>query len=95
MLQETLVTADFINYISNFHIDFLSSHIPSFDPSIEGLNGRPKGGLSIFWNKKFDKFISPVIYSDNIMGLKLKVGKISYLLINMYTCHVMIVKLLP
>ncbi len=44
LLQETLVTADLINSISNFNADFMSSHVQSRDPCIEGLHGSPRGG---------------------------------------------------
>ena len=72
MLQETLLTEDNISYVSNYDKDFTCSHTLSDDPRIKGLEGRQKGGLSIYWRKKYNKFITPILFSDRIMYLKIK-----------------------
>lgn len=84
LLQETLITEEGINSISNFNLEYMSCHIPSFDPAVEGRNGRPRGGLSVFWNKKLDKFVTPIIYCKNVMGLKINFDNEVILLLNVY-----------
>ena len=52
-------------------------------PSIATL-GRPKGGLAILWNKKLDAIIEPCLYSDFLMGLKIKNNNSNVILLNVY-----------
>lgn len=84
LVQETLLTADSYDFVSKFHLDFVSYHVPAIDPCIDGLNGRPRGGLSIFWNKKLEMYVTPEVYNENIMGLKIQSNDCHYLMLNVY-----------
>ncbi len=84
LLQETMIPSDMIDSISNINLDFQSCHIPSYDPNINGHEGRLRGGLSIFWNKKFDKYVEPIVFSNVILGLRLKFNQFKYLILNVY-----------
>ena len=84
LLQETLIFSDDLDSISNLALDYANAHIPSFDPVLRGEAGRLRGGLSIFWHKRLDKAIAPKIFSEEIMGIKLIVHGVSYLILNIY-----------
>ena len=84
MLQEILLSADDLNIAQKLNPNFLSCHVPSYDPSVLGLNGRLSGGLSIFWNNSLNSFIKPINCSDNILGVRFSYNNISILIINIY-----------
>jgi hypothetical protein len=84
LLQETIITEYEIDSISNIDLNFKFCHAPSTVPNILGKGGRPKGGLSVFWHKKIDKIITPVVFTTNIMALKLEISDSIYYLFNVY-----------
>jgi hypothetical protein len=83
-LQETLIGADQLDFASSLSAEFSSAHTHSYDPCLHGEEGRPRGGLSIYWRRSLLEKVTPIKYSDNIMGLRISVGPINYLLLNIY-----------
>ena len=50
-LQETWTIDSNINILGNIHNDFLFTGISGVDHTVEILQGRPKGGVSILYKK--------------------------------------------
>ncbi len=84
LLQEILITNTEINCINSLSSDFYCDYVASFDPYLHGLSGRPIGGLAIYWKKDLNNHVKSVIYSDNIMALKINMNNLCYLLVNVY-----------
>ncbi len=84
LLQEILLSSDTLDFATNIDSSFYCAHVPSFDPCLHGLNGRLRGGLSVYWNKKLNNIVRPLYFSDCMIGLTISIGNVNYLLINVY-----------
>ena len=82
-LQETFLSSANANFIAGLckNINFCISDC-TYNSSCE--RGRPKGGLVIIWKNNLDKLISPILFHDNYLGIRLKSGDNSHVLINTY-----------
>ena len=87
LLQEIIITYSEIDFLNRINDEFHCSFVPSFDPTLNGLNGRPKGGLCIFWRISLNDIIKSTPYTDNIMGVKIGNSNFSILLLNVYMPH--------
>ena len=82
-LQETFVDTVSSTIFENFHPNFVSSYVPAFRKN-DISAGRPIGGLALFWRKTLNIKYFPVLFTERIMGLKIQIENINYLLINIY-----------
>ena len=84
LLQETWLMPHNTDFLNDIHVDFNAHSISAVSCS-EILVGRPYGGLSILWRKKYDVFCSLVNYSDpRVLGMRLSAGGTDTLIINVY-----------
>ena len=82
-LQETLLNDDNCSILEKLDSDFCYAHIPSVRNN-QFCVGRPSGGLAILWrNFKNIKF-EPVYFTNRVMGLRLVLNELSYLMLNIY-----------
>ena len=84
MLQETLLSSCQLDIANRIDNTFSSAHTPSFEPYLEGREGRLSGGISIFWRKDLNIQINPILYCDNLMALKIFNNDTNYLLFYVY-----------
>ena len=87
LLQETLLHDDELDqYLSKLNANFDYFAIPGTAniKNLNNLSGRVSGGLALLWNKKFSPFVSPIKFTDRILGLSLNFNDIKYLLLNVY-----------
>ena len=82
-LQETFLSAANNRFIAGLckNINFCVSDCV-YNTSCE--KGRPRGGLIIIWKSHLDKLISPILFHENYLGIKINSGENSHLIINTY-----------
>ena len=85
-LQETFITDCNNNCFDNFHKDFVNAYTPAVRKG-EISEGRPSGGLCIYWRKNLDINFIPVQITSRLLGLEIKFGNLIYFLINIYCCY--------
>ena len=83
LLQETLICENSYVGFDDLHNDFISAYIPAVRPN-NIFSGRASGGLAIFWRKADNISYHPIYYPDRIVGLKIEVHNVTYLLLNAY-----------
>ena len=85
LLQETLLHDDELEeYLSKLNENVEYFAIPGTANLNNNLAGRVSGGLAFLWNKKLNAFISPIKFTDRILGLILNINGIKYLMLNVY-----------
>ena len=82
LLQEILLTADNISYCDNIDPDFDNIVVPSRID--DGEAGRPRGGLAIFFKKYLSRFIKPISFSNQFIGIIINNGTQEFFIINAY-----------
>ena len=84
VLQEIMLEKRDIGILNDFNPNF--KHIVSVkDREMEGVcEGRPSGGVAIFWRTCLSPFISPVFVDDSIIGVTLETENFKVLLLNIY-----------
>ena len=71
-LQEIILEKRDLDILNDFNEDF--RHIAFVkDRESNGIcEGRPSGGVALFWRANLSKFISPVYHDDTVIGIVLK-----------------------
>ena len=82
-LQETLLNDDNYSNLENLDNNFLTFHVPAIR-NVETFTGRSSGGLAVLWRKSDNMKCVPYIFSNRIMGIKIELNNIVYLLLNIY-----------
>ena len=82
-LQETFLTHADSQFIAGLDRD-INFCISNCTHNNNTNGGRPSGGLIIIWKSFLDKFISPVLFHENYLGIKIKCNLSDHLLINSY-----------
>ena len=85
LLQETLLNDD-NHSILNSYSDFNYAYIPSTRQN-DNFYGRSSGGLAILWKNLNNINITPLYYSNRIMGLKLRHNDVIYIILNIYLIY--------
>ena len=84
LLQEIILTNDDLDVLSSINSEFDFSVTPSTCNLDNVSGGRPKGGLAVYWRKSLSSVIRPVLYDNNMMGVKVLQSSESLLLLNVY-----------
>ena len=82
MLQETLLNDENVNILEG--IDSFNVAHTSSTRRIDNFNGRSSGGLVIMWRNFPGINVLPMHFNERVMGLKIQVNGIYYLLLNIY-----------
>ena len=82
-LQETLINDENSFMMDCLNNNFVVSYVPSVRRN-DVTSGRSSGGLAIFFRKTSDIEFYPLKFSERIMGLRVKINNIVYLLLNIY-----------
>ena len=84
LLQEIMLEKSDLDILNNFNGDF--RHISYVkDRESDGFcEGRPSGGVAIFWRTHLTKFVSSVFVDHCLIGVVLKTSLSKILLLNMY-----------
>ena len=86
LLQETLLSDDNSGILQELSEDFDFAHVPAVRKQ-DNFRGRASGGLAILWRRFTNLSLTPVYFSNRIMGLRLSIGEVNYLILNVYlTC---------
>ena len=84
-LQETFINDENSLNLDTLDESFISSYVPAWRNS-EFSRGRCCGGLAIFWRKSYNVNIFPIQFSNRIMGVKLIINNVTYIVLNVYFC---------
>ena len=83
-LQELMLNKSDLGVLNDFHKDFRHTAYVK-DRETEGINeGRPSGGVAIFWRCDLSLTVSPVIVDDSIIGIILMNDSVSLFFLNVY-----------
>lgn len=85
LLQEICLTVEDIIFCDSIDVSFEFV----INPSVYGdenvtCEGRPKGGVAIFWKKFIGVKIIPLTFVNNIIGVKIISGNKEWLILNVY-----------
>ena len=83
LLQETLISDDKFDGFNNIDDNFVSVSIPAIRKN-DITSGRASGGLAIFWRKTESISYHPIYIPDRIIGLKIVIQNVTYLILNVY-----------
>ena len=83
-LQELMLERRDLDILNDFNENF--KHVAFVkDRESEGVcEGRPSGGVAIFWRANLSPFISPVIVNDFIIGIIIETKNFKVLFLNVY-----------
>ena len=81
MLQEIMLYESDLSLLDEINDDFCWAASPSLNISCDG---RPKGGLAIFWNKNLSNYIQSKIFNSYAMGITINSSNEKYLILNLY-----------
>ena len=83
-LQEIMLHQRDIDILNDFHDDFKS--FTFVKPVEEDVirEGRPSGGVSIFWRKYLSPFIKPFYIDDRVLGIIFEFANTKLLILNVY-----------
>ena len=84
-LQETLLNDENVDVLDTID-GFNFAHTPSFRRS-DTFVGRSSGGLVVMWKNFVQIKFIPFHYNERIMGLKIHVNELIYLMINVYCVY--------
>ena len=83
-LQELMLNKSDLGVLNDFHRDFRHTAFVR-DREAEGINeGRPSGGVAIFWRRDLSLTVSPIIVDESIIGIVLKNDNVNLLFLNVY-----------
>ena len=83
-LQELMLNKSDLGVLNDFHKDFRHTAYVK-DRETEGINeGRPSGGVAIFWRCDLSLTVSPVIVDDSVIGIILINDSVSLFFLNVY-----------
>ena len=84
VLQEIMLEKSDINILGNFNNNFRYAAFVN-DREREGIcEGRPSGGVAIFWRAELAKFVSPLYVNNFLIGVTLSTSNYKILLLNVY-----------
>ena len=85
-VQETWLAKQELEICNSLHDDFLAASVAKVDFSKGILVGRPHGGVSIFYNRRLAKYVTPVYFSncDWCVGIKVQFDRTCFTLFNVY-----------
>ena len=63
-LQETWLAKQELHMCNSLHDEFLSLGVASVDYSTGILQGRPFGGVSVFYRKRFAQHVKPMYFAN-------------------------------
>jgi len=87
VLQEIILVNDDLGFIYSIDDQFDLHVMPSKCPISENLEGRPSGGLAIFWRKSLNIDVEMNTVHDNFMLVTITCGSWSVGLANVYMPH--------
>ena len=82
MLQETFLNDENVNILEGID-GFNVAHTCS-TRRLDNFTGRSSGGLVIMWRNFPGINVLPMYFNDRVMGLKIRVNGIYYMLLNIY-----------
>ena len=88
LCQEIILLEEDCYLLSHISEDFCVKYIPSKQSQSPDGDGRPVGGLAIFFRKKLRLTVSSLIESPNYCLYKIEQGRMTFHLVNVYMpCH--------